>query len=84
MHCFCRSHGEPVVGALGVLAINACASTHDIATDGLAVEMLKPEERTANGIQVGAYRLGMIRRRPASFLATLGWRNALRHVPAWA
>ena len=78
MHCFCRSHGEPVVVLLGVLAINACASTHDIATDGLAVEMLKPEERgLANGIQVGAYRLGMILGGVLLlFLATLGWRNA--------
>ena len=78
----CIAFADPTVSLswvlLGVLAINACASTHDIATDGLAVEMLKPEERgLANGIQVGAYRLGMILGGGVLlFLATLGWRNA--------
>jgi MFS family permease len=37
------------------------ASTQDIATDGLAVSVLRPEERGwGNGIQVAGYRLGMV------------------------
>ncbi|HKY90823.1 MAG TPA: MFS transporter [Nevskiaceae bacterium] len=37
------------------------AATQDIATDGLAVRLLGPADRgLGNGIQVGAYRLGMI------------------------
>lgn len=53
-------------GAMGalfaaVLLVNACSATQDIATDGLAVEILAPSERgIANGLQVGAYRVGMI------------------------
>jgi MFS family permease len=44
-----------------VLLINALAATQDIATDALAVEILGPAERGAgNGLQVGAYRVGMI------------------------
>ena len=44
-----------------VLLVNLFAATQDIATDGLAVEMLAPEERgVANGVQVGGYRAGMI------------------------
>ena len=52
--------------ALGVLmaamfALNLVAATQDIATDGLAVELLPPEERgLANGLQVAGYRIGMI------------------------
>src|SRR5690606_5955510 len=45
----------------GVLLLNLLASTQDIATDALAVTILRPEERgLGNGIQVAAYRLGMI------------------------
>ena len=37
------------------------SATQDIATDGLALDLLSPRERAAaNGIQVGAYRAGMI------------------------
>jgi PAT family beta-lactamase induction signal transducer AmpG len=44
-----------------VLILNLIAATQDIATDGLAVEMLEPEERGfANGLQVAGYRVGMI------------------------
>ncbi len=44
-----------------VLLTNLIAATQDIATDGLAVELLKPRERgLGNSVQVGAYRLGMI------------------------
>lgn len=45
----------------GVLLLNLAAATQDIATDGLAVELLPPGERgLANGIQVGGYRAGMV------------------------
>ncbi len=45
----------------GVLLVNLLAATQDIATDALAVEMLAPEERgPGNGVQVAAYRLGMV------------------------
>lgn len=44
-----------------VLFVNALSATQDIATDGLAVEILNAKERgLANGVQVGAYRLGMV------------------------
>ena len=46
---------------VGVLVINFIAATQDIAADGLAVALLRPEERgLGNGVQVGAYRVGMI------------------------
>lgn len=45
----------------GVLIINFLAATQDIAADGLAVTLLAPDERgLGNGVQVAAYRLGMI------------------------
>ena len=44
-----------------VLLVNVCAATQDIATDALAIETLAPEERgIGNGLQVGAYRVGMV------------------------
>lgn len=44
-----------------VLLLNLVAATQDIATDGLAVDMLEAEERGfANGLQVAGYRVGMI------------------------
>lgn len=47
--------------AWGMLAASLLASTQDIATDGLAVDLLAPEERgLGNGLQVAGYRLGMI------------------------
>jgi MFS family permease len=40
---------------------NLVAASQDVVTDGLAVRMLDAHERGyANGIQVGAYRIGMI------------------------
>jgi RhtX/FptX family siderophore transporter len=43
------------------LFLNLVAATQDIATDGLAVEMLAERERgLANGLQVAGYRVGMI------------------------
>ena len=52
-------------GYLVVLAaaflFNALAACQDVAADGLAVRILDVRERgLANGIQVGAYRVGMI------------------------
>lgn len=47
--------------ALGTFVANLLAATQDIAADGLAVELLEPEERgLGNALQVAAYRLGMI------------------------
>lgn len=49
----------PIFAAL--LLFNLLAATQDVATDGLAVRLLSPAERgLGNGIQVGAYRIGMI------------------------
>ncbi len=47
--------------AIAILLVNLCSATQDIATDALAVEILAVEERgLGNGLQVGAYRVGMI------------------------
>ena len=44
-----------------MVALNLIAATQDIATDGLAVELLPPADRgLANGLQVAGYRVGMI------------------------
>ena len=44
-----------------VLWLNLLAATQDISTDGMAVDILAPGERgPANGLQVAAYRVGMI------------------------
>lgn len=44
-----------------VLMLNLIAATQDIATDGMAIALLKPEERGfANGLQVAGYRVGMV------------------------
>ena len=46
---------------IAAFLFNLVAATQDIATDGLAVRILSVRERgLANGIQVGAYRVGMI------------------------
>lgn len=46
---------------VAVLGVNLLSATQDIATDGLAVDMLDVHERgLANGIQVAGYRAGMI------------------------
>ena len=53
----------PFVGllAVGMFVTNLFAATQDIATDGLAVDLLSSEERgLGNGVQVAAYRVGMI------------------------
>jgi predicted MFS family arabinose efflux permease len=47
--------------AIGLFVMNALAATQDIGTDGLAVDILDDEERGhGNGVQVAAYRLGMV------------------------
>ncbi len=44
-----------------VFTVNLLAATQDIATDGLAVDLLESSERGfANGLQVAGYRTGMI------------------------
>ncbi len=44
-----------------VLFLNLLSATQDIATDGLAVDILEGDERgNANGVQVAGYRVGMI------------------------
>lgn len=46
---------------VGMLLASVLAATQDVATDGLAVALLADEDRgIGNGLQVGAYRLGMI------------------------
>lgn len=46
---------------LALVLFNFLAATQDVATDGLAVQVLSASERgLGNGLQVGAYRLGMI------------------------
>jgi PAT family beta-lactamase induction signal transducer AmpG len=46
---------------LGMLLMAVLASTQDVATDGLAVDLLSERDRgIGNGLQVGAYRFGMI------------------------
>jgi PAT family beta-lactamase induction signal transducer AmpG len=44
-----------------VMLLNLLSATQDIATDGLAVEIIAPAERgLVNGLQVAGYRMGMI------------------------
>jgi len=46
---------------VGVFVTNLLAATQDIATDGLAVELLTENERgLGNGVQVAGFRVGMI------------------------
>lgn len=52
--------GLPLV-MIGFVLANLFAATQDIATDGLAVELLSESERgLGNGVQVAGYRVGMI------------------------
>jgi MFS family permease len=53
--------GNYVLLFVAAFTFNLIAATQDIATDGLAVRMLDARELgLANGIQVGAYRIGMM------------------------
>lgn len=46
---------------LGIFVMNAVSATQDIATDGIAVRTLSVRQRgLGNGLQVGAYRIGMV------------------------
>ncbi len=46
---------------VGFVVVSVLSATQDIGTDGLALDLLSHAERgAANGIQVGAYRAGMI------------------------
>jgi MFS transporter, PAT family, beta-lactamase induction signal transducer AmpG len=59
-----------------VFLVNLVAATQDIATDALAVDSLEPSQRGfANGLQVGAYRVGMIVGGGALLVAfdVIGW-----------
>lgn len=47
--------------AVGMLVTNFLSATQDIPTDGLAVDLLTSSERgLGNGVQVAAYRVGMV------------------------
>jgi MFS family permease len=62
----------------GFVVVSALSATQDIGTDGLAIDLLSPEERgAANAIQVGAYRAGMIAGGGGilHLLSTLGFRS---------
>ncbi|MDP2340635.1 MAG: MFS transporter [Deltaproteobacteria bacterium] len=70
--------GSPFILALaiGMFVTNLMAATQDIATDGLAVDLLtSPERGLGNGVQVAAYRVGMIAGGGAllAALAHYGW-----------
>jgi MFS family permease len=63
---------------VGITVSNLLAATQDVATDGLAVTLLGPRERgIGNGLQVGAYRLGMVIGGGAllALFAVAGWRS---------
>ncbi|MDF1664010.1 MAG: MFS transporter [Planctomycetota bacterium] len=64
---------------VAVLLTNLIAATQDIATDGLAVDLLTNEERgIGNGIQVAGYRVGMILGGGLILMVypTIGWMGA--------
>lgn len=59
-----------------IFAVNLLAATQDIATDGMAVDLLRPRDRgLANGIQVAGYRVGMVIGGGALLIAfsRIGW-----------
>lgn len=77
---FDPSNGLKIVLA-GVALISLLSATQDIATDALAVDLLSPAERgSGNGVQVGAYYLGMIIGGGVLliWLDRLGWRTAFQ------
>jgi MFS family permease len=54
-------HAASLVLFAGVFMFNLVAASQDVITDGLAVRLLDSRQRgLANGLQVGAYRLGMV------------------------
>ncbi|MGW8650552.1 MFS transporter, partial [Nocardia salmonicida] len=80
---------------IGIVVVNLLSATQDVATDGSAVRLLGPRQRgLGNGIQVGAYRVGMIVGGGALLwlYALAGWRAlflamaaliVLTTVPVW-
>ncbi|MEU5841960.1 MFS transporter [Rhodococcus sp. NPDC047139] len=80
---------------VGIAVVNAVSATQDVATDGLAVQLLGPTQRgLGNGIQVGAYRIGMIVGGGALLwvFSLAGWRSlflamalllVLTTIPVW-
>lgn len=77
---------QPAIGAsipallVTVLLVNLLAATQDVASDGLAVNLLSPSELGwGNGIQVAAYRVGMIVGGGwiLGLFDSLGWRPTL-------
>lgn len=46
---------------VGIFVVNILSATQDVATDGIAVRLLTTRQRgLGNGLQVGAYRVGMV------------------------
>jgi RhtX/FptX family siderophore transporter len=77
----------PSMAALlgAVLLVNLLSATQDVATDGLAVDVLEPEELGGgNGVQVAAYRVGMILGGGLMLIVfdALGWRPTLLSLGA--
>ncbi|WP_290873200.1 MFS transporter [Aquabacterium sp.] len=80
---------------VAVFLFNLVAATQDVVTDGLAVRLLDARDRgVANGIQVGAYRLGTIlggglllwvfaRSNAALMFTCMAALLALLSVPVW-
>ncbi|WP_395807106.1 MFS transporter [Archangium minus] len=65
---------------VAVLLVNLLAATQDVATDGLAVDLLEPKELGwGNGVQVAGYRVGMILGGGLMLILfdALGWRPTL-------
>jgi len=65
---------------VAVLLVNLLSATQDVATDGLAVDLLEREELgKGNGVQVAAYRVGMILGGGLMLIVfdALGWRPTL-------
>jgi PAT family beta-lactamase induction signal transducer AmpG len=74
------SQAPPTAGVRPLLiaffVVSVLSATQDVATDALAIDLLRPHERgLANGLQVGAYRFGMILGGGAMLLVIhrLGW-----------
>jgi PAT family beta-lactamase induction signal transducer AmpG len=71
--------------AVAVLLTNLVAATQDVPTDGLAVRVLDEASRgLGNGVQVGAYRAGMIVGGGVLLVAweALGWPAAMLGMAA--
>lgn len=71
--------------AVGMFVTNLVAATQDIATDGFAIDLLPPAERgLGNGVQVAAYRIGMVVGGGALLVAlgAWGWLSAFSAMAA--